>query len=114
MSERLDFVLRLIDKITAPAKRAAKSLGGIAKQLTKLGRNQGFKKYEMGAKDAVSATERLKTSGKGLIALSANLNLAASSMRMLSRASASVCLSKRPRRLRRLCQPSKLVLAISR
>ena len=93
MSERLDFVLRLIDKITAPAKRAAKSLGGIAKQLTKLGRNQGFKKYEMGAKDAISATERLKASGKGLIALSANLNLAASSMRMLSRASASVFLA---------------------
>ncbi len=90
MSERLDFVLRLVDKITAPSKRAAKSLGGIDKQLTNIGRNQGFKKYEIGAKDAVRATDRLRDSGRGLISLSANLNLAANSMRGLSRAAATV------------------------
>lgn len=52
MAERLDFVLRLIDKITGPAKRATKSLKGINTQLDKIERNTGFKLL---AKTAVAA-----------------------------------------------------------
>ena len=70
MAERLDFVLRLVDKMSAPAKRAARSLKGIDKQIASL-----------------------SASGKGLISLSANLSLAAGAASRMARASAGVLLA---------------------
>ena len=93
MAERLDFVLRLIDKITSPAKRMTKSLGGVDRQMTAIGRNKGLKGLEKGAKSAATSVDRLKESGKGMIALSANLSLAAGAMQRMSTAAAGAFLA---------------------
>ena len=93
MAERLDFVLRLIDKITSPAKRMTKSLGGVDRQMTAIGRNTGFRRLEKGAKSATTSVDRLKESGKGMIALSANLSLAAGAMQRMSTAAAGAFLA---------------------
>lgn len=91
--ETLDFVLRLVDKISAPAKRATRGLRAIQNELDRIKRNKALPAFTRMADTASAASRRLGRSGKGLIQLSANLSLAASSARMLATASAGVLLA---------------------
>ncbi len=84
MAERLDFVLRLIDKITAPAKRATKGLQGINLNLKAIAGSGAMGKLATSATRASKSVAALSQRGDRLISLSANLNLASNSARMLS------------------------------
>lgn len=91
--ETLDFVLRLVDKISAPAKRATRGLRAIRNELELIRRNKALPAFTRAADVAARASQRLGRSGRDLIKLSANLSLAASSARMLATASAGVLLA---------------------
>ena len=91
--ERLDFELRLIDKFTRASKGIDKSLVGINKTLNVIAKNTGLRKLDADAKRATKGINSLAERGDKLISLSANLNLAASSMQQLSRQSAALFLA---------------------
>lgn len=94
MAERLDFVLRLIDKISAPAKRMSKSLGGVSKSLADIDKNnRALRNLEKGAVDASLGIRKLNQAGNSMISTAGSLNLAANSMRQFSRAAATAFLT---------------------
>lgn len=87
MTERLDFVLQLVDKISGPARKAGKGLDGIGKALKGIGGSNALGKLAKGANAAGAALSKASVGADRMLQTAANLDLASNSMRRFSDAS---------------------------